>query len=136
MACIPSSVSVRDVLMSPYPPSPALSIPSRNKNIDHDMEALRLSRQDDPFLKVSFILSFLEKAVPRLNRFVLQVLASRESLADSYVAESDHDAGGAGMPPVMLPFIFDWQAYIRVIFILWKSEFPYCKANFFLIEAN
>lgn len=52
VACIPSSVSVRDII-SPYPPSPALSMPSRNKNIDHDMEALRLSRQDDPFLKVS-----------------------------------------------------------------------------------
>lgn len=80
VTCIPSSVSVQNVLITPFPPSPALSIPSRNKNIDHDMEALRLSRQDDPFLKV---------------------LASRESLAESLVAESDHD-GGNGVSQVLL----------------------------------
>ncbi|XP_065219582.1 uncharacterized protein LOC135845052 [Planococcus citri] len=80
VACIPSSVSVRDI-MSPYPPSPALSMPSRNKNIDHDMEALRLSRQDDPFLKV---------------------LASRESLADSFVGETEQE-GPTNLPQVLLP---------------------------------
>ncbi|XKL60037.1 hypothetical protein PGB90_001053 [Kerria lacca] len=81
VACIPSTVSMKDVLISPYPPSPALSIPSRYKNIDHDMEALRLSRQDDPFLKV---------------------LASRESLTDSFMADSEQD-GVIGMSQVIFP---------------------------------
>ncbi|XP_017784530.1 PREDICTED: uncharacterized protein LOC108568115 isoform X2 [Nicrophorus vespilloides] len=48
------------------PPSPAISTvtltPGRIRNIDQDMEALRASRQDNPFIK--------------------QVIASRESLAD------------------------------------------------------
>lgn len=68
------SVSVMDMRMvSQYPLSPALSTltltPGRTRDIDQDMEALRLSRQDNPFL---------------------QVLASRESLVDS-LFESDLD---------------------------------------------
>uniref|UniRef100_A0A1Y1KLZ8 Uncharacterized protein n=1 Tax=Photinus pyralis TaxID=7054 RepID=A0A1Y1KLZ8_PHOPY len=56
-------------------PSPALSTvtltPGRIRNIDQDMEALRASRQDNPFLQ--------------------HVIASRESLADSLDdSESDH----------------------------------------------
>lgn len=68
------SVSVMDVRMSPSCPlSPALSVltltPGRTRDIDQDMEALRLSRQDNPFL---------------------QVLASRESLVESlFESESD-----------------------------------------------
>lgn len=68
------SVSVMDMRMiSPSPLSPALSTltltPGRTRDIDQDMEALRLSRQDNPFL---------------------QVLASRESLVDSlYDADLD-----------------------------------------------
>lgn len=68
------SVSVMDMRMtSPCPISPALSTltltPGRTRDIDQDMEALRLSRQDNPFL---------------------QVLASRESLAESlFESESD-----------------------------------------------
>ncbi|XP_022900625.1 uncharacterized protein [Onthophagus taurus] len=49
------------------PPSPAMSsitlTPGRSRNIDQDMEALRVSRQDNPFIK--------------------QIIASRESLADN-----------------------------------------------------
>lgn len=68
------SVSVMDMRMtSPCPLSPALSTltltPGRTRDIDQDMEALRLSRQDNPFL---------------------QVLASRESLVESlFESESD-----------------------------------------------
>lgn len=56
-------------------PSPALSTitltPGRIRNIDQDMEALRASRQDNPFLQ--------------------HVIASRESLAESLDdSESDH----------------------------------------------
>ncbi|KAK4881378.1 hypothetical protein RN001_004697 [Aquatica leii] len=56
-------------------PSPALSTvtltPGRIRNIDQDMEALRASRQDNPFLQ--------------------QAIASRESLVDSLEDnESDH----------------------------------------------
>jgi hypothetical protein len=56
------------------PPSPAISTvtltPGRIRNIDQDMEALRASRQDNPFIQ--------------------QVIASRESLIDSLEEESDH----------------------------------------------
>ncbi|KAK6639272.1 hypothetical protein RUM43_007544 [Polyplax serrata] len=68
------SVSVMDIRMSsPSPLSPAHSVltltPGRTRDIDQDMEALRLSRQDNPFL---------------------QVLASRESLVESlFESESD-----------------------------------------------
>ena len=68
------SVSVMDMRMtSPCHLSPALSTltltPGRTRDIDQDMEALRLSRQDNPFL---------------------QVLASRESLVESlFESESD-----------------------------------------------
>ncbi|XP_014241080.1 uncharacterized protein LOC106661870 [Cimex lectularius] len=67
---IPSTLSVRDILVSAYPTSPALSTPARTRDIDTDMETLRISRHDNPFLK--------------------QVLASRESLADS-LEESESD---------------------------------------------
>lgn len=43
-------------LPSASPPSPALSAvtltPGRVRNIDQDMEALRASRQDNPFIQV------------------------------------------------------------------------------------
>ncbi|XP_017886342.1 uncharacterized protein LOC108628741 [Ceratina calcarata] len=71
---IPSTLSVAavDVVVA-CQPSPSHSIltltPGRTRNIDQDMEALRLSRQDNPFL---------------------QVLASRESLVES-VEESESD---------------------------------------------
>lgn len=88
---IPSTLSVQDIMVAPYPPSPALSTPARNRDIDNDMEALRISRQDNPFLK--------------------QVLASRESLADS-LEESESDdinlmsqefSGDLGTDPFSLP---------------------------------
>ncbi|XP_019864684.1 uncharacterized protein LOC109593981 [Aethina tumida] len=56
------------------PPSPAVSTvtltPGRIRNIDQDMETLRASRQDNPFIQ--------------------QVIASRESLIDNLEEESDH----------------------------------------------
>lgn len=56
------------------PPSPAFSsitlTPGRIRNIDQDMETLRISRQDNPFLQ--------------------QVIASRESLVES-LEESESD---------------------------------------------
>lgn len=56
------------------PPSPAVSTvtltPGRIRNIDQDMEALRASRQDNPFVQ--------------------QVIASRESLVDCLDEESDN----------------------------------------------
>ncbi|XP_054262002.1 uncharacterized protein LOC128985985 isoform X2 [Macrosteles quadrilineatus] len=69
VARVPSSLSVRDVLVVPCG-SPFPTTPARTRDIDTDMEALRISRQDNPFLK--------------------QVLASRESLADS-LEESESD---------------------------------------------
>lgn len=57
MSRIPSTLSVTavDVVVS-CQPSPSHSIltltPGRTRNIDQDMEALRLSRQDNPFLQV------------------------------------------------------------------------------------
>ncbi|XP_014475041.1 PREDICTED: uncharacterized protein LOC106744635 [Dinoponera quadriceps] len=74
MSRIPSTLSVTavDVVVA-CQPSPSHSIltltPGRTRNIDQDMEALRLSRQDNPFL---------------------QVLASRESLVES-IEESESD---------------------------------------------
>lgn len=57
------------------PPSPAISTvtltPGRIRNIDQDMEALRASRQDNPFIR--------------------QVIASRESLADALDNDSESD---------------------------------------------
>uniref|UniRef100_A0A0A9XZ02 Ribosomal protein S12 methylthiotransferase RimO n=2 Tax=Lygus hesperus TaxID=30085 RepID=A0A0A9XZ02_LYGHE len=70
VARVPSTLSVRDILVSAYPSSPSLSTPARARDIDSDMETLRISRHDNPFLK--------------------QVLASRESLADS-LEESESD---------------------------------------------
>ncbi|XP_015523133.1 uncharacterized protein [Neodiprion pinetum] len=77
VARIPSTLSVAaaaDVVVACQPhPSPSHSTltltPGRTRNIDQDMEALRLSRQDNPFL---------------------QVLASRESLVES-IEESESD---------------------------------------------
>lgn len=64
------SVSAVDYMLTlpvSSPPSPAISTvtltPGRIRNIDQDMEALRASRQDNPFIQ--------------------QVIASRESLVDS-----------------------------------------------------
>lgn len=76
---VPSTLSVSavDVMVrAPYcPPSPAISTltltPGRTRDIDQDMAALRLSRQDNPFL---------------------QVLASRESLVDSLEESESDDA--------------------------------------------
>lgn len=54
---IPSTLSVAavDVVVA-CQPSPSHSVltltPGRTRNIDQDMEALRLSRQDNPFLQV------------------------------------------------------------------------------------
>ncbi|XP_018564184.1 uncharacterized protein LOC108905686 [Anoplophora glabripennis] len=57
------------------PPSPAVSTvtltPGRLRNIDQDMENLRASRQDNPFIQ--------------------QVIASRESLIDSLDTEEESD---------------------------------------------
>lgn len=74
---VPSTLSVNavDVMVQTTccPSSPTVSTitltPGRTRDIDQDMAALRLSRQDNPFL---------------------QVLASRESLVDS-VEESESD---------------------------------------------
>lgn len=71
---IPSTLSVTavdvDVACQPSPSHSLLTLtPGRTRNIDQDMEALRLSRQDNPFL---------------------QVLASRESLFES-IEESESD---------------------------------------------
>jgi hypothetical protein len=57
---VPSTLSVTavDIMVQAHccPPSPAISnitlTPGRTRDIDQDMEALRLSRQDNPFLKV------------------------------------------------------------------------------------
>nr|CAD7198429.1 unnamed protein product [Timema douglasi] len=76
---VPSTLSVTAVNIvvqtSCCPPSPALSTltltPGRTRDIDQDMQALRLSRQDNPFL---------------------QVLASRESLVDSLKESESDDA--------------------------------------------
>lgn len=76
---VPSSLSVTAVdimVQAPCcPPSPAASTltltPGRTRDIDQDMAALRLSRQDNPFL---------------------QVLASRESLVDSMEESESDDA--------------------------------------------
>ncbi|PSN48801.1 hypothetical protein C0J52_07020 [Blattella germanica] len=76
---VPSTLSVTAVdimVQAPCcPPSPAISsitlTPGRTRDIDQDMEALRLSRQDNPFL---------------------QVLASRESLVDSLEESESDDA--------------------------------------------
>uniref|UniRef100_A0A1B6MKJ5 Uncharacterized protein n=1 Tax=Graphocephala atropunctata TaxID=36148 RepID=A0A1B6MKJ5_9HEMI len=84
---VPSTLSVRDVTVVPCTPS----TPARLRDIDTDMEALRISRHDNPFLK--------------------QVLASRESLADS-LEESESDdinlmsqefSGDFGTDPFSLP---------------------------------
>ncbi|XP_069705050.1 uncharacterized protein [Periplaneta americana] len=79
MPRVPSTLSVTAVdimVQAPCcPPSPAISsltlTPGRTRDIDQDMEALRLSRQDNPFL---------------------QVLASRESLVDSLEESESDDA--------------------------------------------
>ncbi|PNF40207.1 hypothetical protein B7P43_G08257 [Cryptotermes secundus] len=76
---VPSTLSVTavDIMVQAQccPPSPAISnltlTPGRTRDIDQDMEALRLSRQDNPFLKV---------------------LASRESLVDSLEESESDDA--------------------------------------------
>ncbi|KAL3278742.1 hypothetical protein HHI36_016270 [Cryptolaemus montrouzieri] len=69
-------VSRRDsyLNLSIRPRSPTLSTftltPGKSKNINEDMEILRISRQDNPFIQ--------------------QVIASRESIIDSLELESDH----------------------------------------------
>lgn len=110
-----------DVVVS-CQPSPSHSIltltPGRTRNIDQDMEALRLSRQDNPFLQVwgeesprfiyitffyitlshSFRIeklytNYINKYTLRdykINYRIIQVLASRESLVES-IEESESD---------------------------------------------
>ncbi|RZF42312.1 hypothetical protein LSTR_LSTR003930 [Laodelphax striatellus] len=94
VARVPSTLSVRDILLSPCPLSPAPSTPARSRDIDLDMETLRISRHDNPFLK--------------------QVLASRESLADSLEeSESDdinlmaQEFGGDLEDPLTLPEVHE-----------------------------
>lgn len=88
------SVSAVDYYLNlPSPPSPAISTvtltPGRIRNIDQDMEALRASRQDNPFIQVQNC-----HQLSVFNRLTLllfqQVIASRESLIDSPDEESDH----------------------------------------------
>ncbi|KAJ1526155.1 hypothetical protein ONE63_009315 [Megalurothrips usitatus] len=73
---VPSTLSVSGVDIGVLSNSSAHALstltltPGRTRDIDQDMEALRISRQDNPFLQ--------------------QVLASRESLADS-LEESESD---------------------------------------------
>ncbi|XP_059053013.1 uncharacterized protein LOC131847442 [Achroia grisella] len=60
------------VLSPPMSGSPAVLLtPGRTRNIAQDMEALRLSRQDNPYLQ--------------------QVMASRESLIESHTEECESD---------------------------------------------
>ncbi|KAF9821106.1 hypothetical protein SFRURICE_001041 [Spodoptera frugiperda] len=60
------------VLSPPMTGSPAVLLtPGRTRNIAQDMEALRLSRQDNPYLQ--------------------QVMASRESLIESHAEECESD---------------------------------------------
>ncbi|KAJ8723522.1 hypothetical protein PYW08_003434 [Mythimna loreyi] len=60
------------VLSPPLTGSPAVLLtPGRTRNIAQDMEALRLSRQDNPYLQ--------------------QVMASRESLIESHAEECESD---------------------------------------------
>ncbi|XP_075222714.1 uncharacterized protein LOC142325179 [Lycorma delicatula] len=94
VARVPSTLSVREILLSPCPASPAPSTPARTRDIDTDMETLRISRHDNPFLK--------------------QVLASRESLADSLEeSESDdinlmaQEFGGDLEDPLTLPEVHE-----------------------------
>ena len=64
---VPSTLSVSavDVMVQApcCPPSPAISsitlTPGRTRDIDQDMEALRLSRQDNPFLQVNHCLPLI-----------------------------------------------------------------------------
>ena len=73
------------------PPSPAISTvtltPGRIRNIDQDMEALRASRQDNPFIQVS---PTMRTRSTLLRLIFQQIIASRESLIDSLEEESDH----------------------------------------------
>lgn len=97
VARVPSTLSVRDILVSAYPASP-LSTPARSRDIDTDMEALRISRHDNPFLKVCYNWTIRFQFNPDLffttclvfSDCLQQVLASRESLADS-LEESESD---------------------------------------------
>lgn len=63
------SVSTLDIVMQTSC-SPAMSTltltPGRTRDIDQDMQALRLSRQDNPFLQVFFFLYYLI-----INYFIL-----------------------------------------------------------------
>ncbi|KAF4517327.1 hypothetical protein B566_EDAN007279 [Ephemera danica] len=74
---VPSSLSVHaleymDIVVHPCSMASTLTLtPGRTRNLDRDMQALRLSRQDNPFL---------------------QVLASRESLLENCIDESESDA--------------------------------------------
>lgn len=62
----PSALSVRDVLVDTRPTTPA-----RLRDIDTDMEALRISRQDNPFLQVHFSL------FPQLHKMCCSFLSGR-----------------------------------------------------------
>lgn len=59
------------VLSPPVSGSAVMLTPGRTRNIAQDMEALRLSRQDNPYIQ--------------------QVMASRESLIESHIIESEAD---------------------------------------------
>ncbi|XP_046386991.1 uncharacterized protein LOC124156463 isoform X7 [Ischnura elegans] len=95
---VPSTLSVQavdvDILVQPCllsiggssAPSALTLTPGRTRDIDQDMEALRLSRQDNPFLQGQ---SF--QGPTSTVRFQKDVLASRESLADC-ADESESDA--------------------------------------------
>jgi len=54
--CIASSMSVKT--RNSCPASPALSIP-RSRDVFQDMEALKISRHDNPYIQVRNLFSFL-----------------------------------------------------------------------------
>ncbi|XP_068085927.1 uncharacterized protein [Anabrus simplex] len=77
---VPSSLSVTavDIVCPPSPAASTLTLtPGRTRDIDQDMAALRLSRQDNPFLQV--------------------LQASRESLADDCLVPEESESDDANL---------------------------------------
>ena len=96
------SVSVMDMRMSsPCPLSPALSVltltPGRTRDIDQDMEALRLSRRDNPFL---------------------QVLTSKESLVESLFESESDDTNLMSQVCHLVFYLFIFISHFLIKFFL------------------
>ncbi|XP_072157687.1 uncharacterized protein [Bemisia tabaci] len=101
-ACLVSSLSVRDIALNRYPASPCTST-MRCRDINQDMEALRISRQDNPFLQVLASRESLADSLEELESDDVNLMAQQEADVDPLTLPDIHQHMVRSPPPVSWP---------------------------------